>query len=330
MIFDFKPLFISTIYIHAVIAQFDGPPLQQWYVMSNLDMSAGTAAGAVQPAGFLRRALRSRAFRRVKYWIFGSRPVRRLFTRNFSTGYLAMGERNAYAFPMGWVTLDWREADFPLWLDCNTRLPFGDASQKLVYAAHVLEHVEEDVLSAVLKEAARVLKPGGAIRIEVPDAEKLVAAYRSNDRRVLDYFLRSREVLVRDNPGFGEKYLEDHLTVLGEVANYFEGNLGHVPVYAPRDEFERRLAEGLEPFNHWAQGLKTEAQRRSGGHANALTYERLERALKVAGFTMVRRADYGRTSIPGLRLGRGWRRIYDSVPETPERSFYSLYVEAFR
>jgi hypothetical protein len=194
----------------------------------------------------------------------------------------------------------------------------------------MLEHVEEDVLLAVLGEAFRILKPGGAIRIEVPDAEKLVTAYRSNDRRVLDYFRASRKLLVHSSPVLGEKYLEDHLTVLGEVANYFEGDLGHIPVYAPKDEFDRRLAKGLESFNRWAQSLKTDAQRHSGGHSNALTYERLERALKIAGFRLVHRKDIGKTSIPSLRLGRGWRRIYDSVPETPERSFYSLYVEAFR
>ena len=83
-------------------------------------------------------------------------------------------------------------------------------------------------------------------------------------------------------------------------------------------------------FNAWAQGLKTGAQRQSGGHANALTYEKLAFLLRRAGFREVRRARYGRTEITGLRLGRGIARLYDAVPEVAERSFYSLYIEAFK
>lgn len=49
-------------------------------------------------------------------------------------------------------------------------LPFTDASLDLVTSFHVLEHLRD--LKGVLAETARVLRPGGHILIEVPDAER--------------------------------------------------------------------------------------------------------------------------------------------------------------
>ena len=258
--------------------------------------------------------------------------MRRLFTGNFCNGLVALGERNSYAFPMAWITVDWTEADFSLWLSKDSRLPFADNSQRIIYTAHMLEHVEDGVLESLLREIYRVLGPKGAVRIETPDAEKLIMAYRQNNRTTLDYFRRGREELIQRRPHLGKKYLEDHLTVLGEVSNYVDYSEGalHIPVYADRDAFEKELGKGVEEFNRWAQSLKTPEQARSGGHANTLTPNKLELMLRAAGFSDVRLAACGKSSIPRLRLGRGWRRFYDSVPETESRAFYSLYLEAFK
>ncbi len=46
-------------------------------------------------------------------------------------------------------------------------LPFTDKSFDIVYSANVLEHVQEP--EVVLKEAIRVLKPGGILHCEVPN-----------------------------------------------------------------------------------------------------------------------------------------------------------------
>jgi len=254
-------------------------------------------------------------------------------TRNYACGRVALGERNSFNFPLGWVTVDWQEADFTMQIDDTTTLPLPSGSQRIVYSAHMFEHVEQSALEQLLREVHRILAPRGAMRIEVPDAERLIAAYRNDDRMVLDYFRRDREYVCREL-GLGEEYLDDHLTPLGVIANHIDRGRGDsrrlsVPVYAPKAEFDRRLAQGIDALNDWAQSLKTELQRTSGGHANAMTFDRLASALKKAGFSDVRRAAFGVTTIPGLRLGRGVRRLYDSVPEQQERAFYSLYVEAF-
>jgi SAM-dependent methyltransferase len=56
-----------------------------------------------------------------------------------------------------------------------TELPFGDATVDAAVALNLLEHISEDVL--VLRELARVLRPGGRAVIVVPANPRLYDAY---------------------------------------------------------------------------------------------------------------------------------------------------------
>ena len=54
-----------------------------------------------------------------------------------------------------------------------------DRSVSLLSAMHVIEHMQFDQIVRLLKEAARVLKPGGSILLETPNPESLiVGAYK--------------------------------------------------------------------------------------------------------------------------------------------------------
>jgi predicted SAM-dependent methyltransferase len=57
------------------------------------------------------------------------------------------------------------------------RLPLDDASVSLIYASHVLEHFGRHAYKSVLKEWFRVLKPGGILRLSVPDFSACAAIY---------------------------------------------------------------------------------------------------------------------------------------------------------
>lgn len=58
------------------------------------------------------------------------------------------------------------------------RLPmFSDNSVDLIYASHCLEHFKYRDIGRVLNEWIRVLKPGGLLRLSVPDFDKLAAIY---------------------------------------------------------------------------------------------------------------------------------------------------------
>lgn len=57
---------------------------------------------------------------------------------------------------------------------------FADASVDLIYASHVLEHFPRHETHAVLSEWHRVLRPGGIVRLAVPDFGQLVRIYLAN------------------------------------------------------------------------------------------------------------------------------------------------------
>lgn len=66
-------------------------------------------------------------------------------------------------------------------------LPIASNSLDLVYASHVLEYYDwEAAKSIVLPEWKRILKPGGILRIAVPDFETLVELYINKDEKLKD------------------------------------------------------------------------------------------------------------------------------------------------
>jgi predicted SAM-dependent methyltransferase len=60
--------------------------------------------------------------------------------------------------------------------------PFADDSAGLVYACHCLEHFTMDEIPRVLTEWRRVLRPGGILRLSVPDFDLLLAIYAEHGR----------------------------------------------------------------------------------------------------------------------------------------------------
>jgi hypothetical protein len=262
----------------------------------------------------------------------GNVGFRRVCTSNYASEKIAFGEKNRYVlpvFPLRWVRVDFDGADVNLDLNRRPRLPFGDGSQRMLYASHLVEHLDEESFRSFLRECHRILAPSGALRIETPDAELLVEAYRRRDETVLGHFRAHRRSNLVARLGLPEKYLEDHLTVLGELSSYIdhEKDSGHIPAYADRAEFEQKLASlDLDAFAGWCASLQTDEQRASGGHQNWMSWGKLESRLEEAGFRRVVRVDYGKTEILGLKLNRG----RGCIREKSHRAFYSIYVEAFK
>ncbi|MBI4353724.1 MAG: methyltransferase domain-containing protein [Candidatus Omnitrophica bacterium] len=263
----------------------------------------------------LKRLLR-RGYARIQE----RRWVRRLVTANFSSGKLAVGEQNRYGIRPDWITVDVEGADVTLDFRRRVAWPFPDHSQSLIYSAHTVEHIDESALAYLLRECYRVLKPGGAIRIEAPDLEKTVQAYRQGDRTVLDPLCQENRRSLVDALRLPEVYAEDHMALLGLASSYIDERNGQIPVFASREEVEVRLASlSLEAFGQWCVSLQTAEQRVSGGHVTPIYFEKLRRLLAEAGFREIARRENGVTGIAGLVL----RNL-----ERPHRAGCSLYVEA--
>jgi predicted SAM-dependent methyltransferase len=83
----------------------------------------------------------------------------------------------------GWTNVDFHSSDRRVQrVNLLAGLPFPANYFDAVYSSHVLEHFTLEQAISLLREALRVLKPGGVIRIVVPDLEATVQEYQ----RVLD------------------------------------------------------------------------------------------------------------------------------------------------
>ena len=61
--------------------------------------------------------------------------------------------------------------------DLRRGIPFPDATFDVVYHSHVLEHIDREAAPGFLRECLRVLRPGGTLRVVVPDLERLARTY---------------------------------------------------------------------------------------------------------------------------------------------------------
>jgi SAM-dependent methyltransferase len=89
--------------------------------------------------------------------------------------------------PYGWVNSDiqrWPGVD--LVGDIRSGLPIEENAFDYIVSIHALPEIPYADLDRTLLELRRVLKPGGVLRLGLPDLDKAIEAYRAED---VDYFL---------------------------------------------------------------------------------------------------------------------------------------------
>lgn len=64
-----------------------------------------------------------------------------------------------------------------LYHDLSHSLPLHEKSVDFIYSSHFFEHLFKDDAARLLKSCTRVLKPGGTIRISIPDLAYAVSLY---------------------------------------------------------------------------------------------------------------------------------------------------------
>ena len=77
-----------------------------------------------------------------------------------------------------------------LYHDLSLSLPLQDNSVDFIYSSHFFEHLFKDDAAILLKSCARALKPGGTIRISIPDLAYAVSLYGLGRKTEMldDYF----------------------------------------------------------------------------------------------------------------------------------------------
>jgi SAM-dependent methyltransferase len=86
----------------------------------------------------------------------------------------------------GWINSDIKEGPGILSCDVREGLPLDSDSIDYVVSIHALPEFKYAELVGVLEELRRVLRPGGVLRLALPNLERAFDAYRRGDK---DFFL---------------------------------------------------------------------------------------------------------------------------------------------
>jgi SAM-dependent methyltransferase len=180
--------------------------------------------------------------------------------------------------------------------DLKLGIPFSDASVDVVYHSHVLEHLDRQDAPGFLCECLRVLKPGGILRVVVPDLEQLA-------RRYLD----AATLLP------GGATAAEHAAAVDEIFD-------QMVLCIPRERAEKPALVRL---------LETVfvGDTRRSGTMHRWMYDRhsLGRLLEEAGFVGMETLDAATSRVPG------WTGfLLDTEPDGSPYKPGSLYVEARR
>ena len=207
-------------------------------------------------------------------------------------------------------------------------LPVKDESAWAVFTSHTIEHVRDDAVQNMFNEAHRILRPGGAFRITVPDFDLAYRAYRSGDLR---YFRTFTAGVIREdvatlpgkrNYGRDPDVTRAFLNQFARQAAYMKEPHGK-PLcdYVAQVFAERPLAEAADAVTALCSDEAHAAD--PSGHINWFNYDKAFGMLRRAGFKAdgIYKSGYGQSSVSVLRNLRYFDRT---------RPCFSLYVEAIK
>lgn len=248
-----------------------------------------------------------------------------------------------------WVNLDVAPAPGVIPHDLRRALPFADASFDAVYGSHVLEHLEPDAGSRLIGECHRVLRPGGVLRLVVPDLERIarlyldsLAAAEAGDRDAAFRYdwalLELYDQVTRAVPGGRmAAVLATHLDE--RRARFIASRVGEELLHpAPRGRgaatrrvasalrrLRRRVAQAAAFLVLGSEGTAAlrEGLFRRSGEVHLWMYDRfsLARELERAGFVDARICGANESGIPGF--SRFGLETAEGRPRKPD----SLYME---
>ena len=80
----------------------------------------------------------------------------------------------------GWLNTDLNYNEHVAFLDASNTFPFDNGVFNYVYSEHLFEHLKFKQQMNMLKEAYRVLKKGGVMRVATPSIDFLVTLYKES------------------------------------------------------------------------------------------------------------------------------------------------------
>lgn len=203
-------------------------------------------------------------------------------------------------------------------------LPFKSGAVSLVYSSHTIEHVSDAAVEVMVREALRMLKPGGVLRLTCPDMLLAYEAWKRNDRAFF-YFTEGFR-----NPKVWRQFYtmppgEASITqlFLGQFATHLS-NISIAPSkHKYSDSDVKGVFEAVHPedaLTHFTNECHYDRDF-AGHHISWWSPEKLLRVLGRVGFARVYRSGYGQSCAPPLRN----TYLFDSTHPK-----LSVYVEAVK
>lgn len=235
--------------------------------------------------------------------------------------------------------------------DVTAPLPFPDCHFDALYHAHLLEHLPRPQALPFLRECRRVLKPGGILRVVVPDLEQIARLYLAAldgawhgdadaRQRHAWAMLEMYDQTVRDQPGGamldylrGAEACDLAWYRLGVDGRVIRQHLERVvPAARPPGRRLANLCRGLrERLIRWLLGreyaLLQQGRFRGAGEVHQWMYDRhsLREIVTAAGFVAFCLTAADESAIPGWTAEHLDTQL-DGTPAKPD----SLYAEAIR
>ena len=135
-------------------------------------------------------------------------------------------------FPKPWINIDKNNLTPIMQPRCQflhhdvlNGLPYPDNSVSLIYHSDILEHFSYHEAIVFLKECHRVLKPGGLMRVCVPDFYQIVEAYYQSN---MDRF---NDVQPKEYREVKSRAIKASMLLFGSIGSSQNAYQGHQMMY---------------------------------------------------------------------------------------------------
>lgn len=200
-----------------------------------------------------------------------------------------------------WTNLDLKESDLSVdWIGddinhdllSNIKIPLEDNSLDAIYSSHVMEHLPQNSVNCFFKDAKRMLRPGGIMRISVPDTDLAINAFLRDDKRFFEEFYSERcddismsNLLVRyvATQAVDKKFSNNSLNKIDKLNNM---------EYQEILNFLSELCLECD-IEHQSKNFQN--------HVNWFNESKLISVFKDAGFQKIHKSGFGQSYYPRFR-----------------------------
>lgn len=170
-------------------------------------------------------------------------------------------------------------------------LPVADGTIQAAYTSHVIEHLKDEPVAYMLRDAWRALRPGGVFRLSCPNIDLYVRALKDDD---LDFFH------YRQHPHYVRLGIQD--SVAGLFLDVFASDLGERAVKPTREEVLTAIeTHGVEgALDHYCCQVEYDYAK-SHYHVNWFSPAKLTAMLRQAGFSEVYPSAMGQSYCAQMR-----------------------------